>query len=66
MLIFLPLFLYMCELDFFVVCVLFGFVTGVSSMPCPVKIVCVGYCYMDSGSVSQNVRLVTHGFAESS
>lgn len=50
----------------FFVCVLFGFVTGVTSMPCPIRMVCVGYCDMDSGSVSQTVRLVSHECPESS
>lgn len=67
MLVFLSLFFYMCVSGIFLfVYVLFGFATGVNSMPCPIKIVSVGYCYMDSGSVSQNVRLVTREFAESS
>lgn len=62
--VFLPVFMNM-RVGFFV-CVLFGFVTGVTSMPCPIRMVCVGYCDMDSGSVSPAVRLVSHECPESS
>lgn len=60
------LFLHIFEGGRYFVCVLFGFVIGVNSVPCPVKMVCVGYCYMDSGSLSQHVRLGSHEFPESS
>lgn len=60
-----PFFVRMCGWVFFVY-VLFGFVTGVTSMPCPMRMVGVGYHYMDSGSVSQNVRLISHEFPENS
>lgn len=59
---FIPLYLCVCEGG----TVLFGFVSGVTSMPCPIRMVFVGYFYMDSGSVSQNVRLVSREFPESS
>lgn len=62
MLVFIPLYLYVCEGRI----VLFGFFSGVTSMLCPIRMVFVGYCCMDSGSVSQNVRLVSHEFPETS
>lgn len=62
MLVFIPLYFYVCEGRI----VLFGFFSGVTSVPCPIRMVFVGYCYMDSGSVSQNVRLVSPEFPESS
>lgn len=60
-----PLFVCVLGWDCFV-WVLFWFVGGVTSMPCPIRMVFVGYSYMDSGSVSQNVRLVSHEFPQSS
>lgn len=62
MLVFIPLYLYVCEGRI----VLFGFFSDVTSVPRPIRMVFVGYCYMDSGSVSQDVRLVSPEFPESS
>lgn len=40
----------------------FFFLITVNSMPCPVRVVSVGYHYMDTGSISQNDRSISDEF----
>lgn len=57
---------FFCELSFRlfgVLLVFFAFIITVNSMPCPIRVVLE--CHMESDSISQNDRSVSHEFSES-